>query len=88
MSIQFALYIAVPLLSLAILLALLRLLFGPSAPDRVIALDLIATFGIGVVTIEALAFDEPVFIDVALILALVAFLGTVAFAYYLEKGVK
>lgn len=88
MSIEFALYIAVPLLSLAILLALIRLLIGPSAADRVIALDLMATFGIGVVTIEALAFNEPVFIDVALILALVAFLGTVAFAYYLEKGVK
>ena len=88
MSIEFALYIAVPLLSLAILLALVRLIMGPSAPDRVIALDLMAVFGIGVVTIESLAFDDPVFIDVALVLALVAFLGTVAFAYYLEKGAK
>lgn len=88
MSIHFALYIAVPLLSCAIILTLIRLVRGPSAPDRVIALDLLATFGIGVVTVEALAFNQPVFIDVALILALVAFLGTVAFAYYLEKGVK
>lgn len=88
MSIQFALYIAIPLLSCAIIFTLIRLVRGPSAPDRVIALDLLATFGIGVVTVEALAFNQPVFIDVALILALVAFLGTVAFAYYLEKGVK
>lgn len=88
MPLQYALYIAVPLLSCAILFTLIRLVCGPSAPDRVIALDLLATFGIGVVTIEALAFNDPIYIDVALILALVAFLGTIAFAYYLEKGVK
>jgi multicomponent Na+:H+ antiporter subunit F len=74
-----------PLLSAAILLTFVRLVRGPSLPDRVVALDLLSTLGIGVIAAYAIATDQPVFLDVASILALVSFLGTVAFAYYLEQ---
>ena len=74
-----------PLLSVAILLTFARLVRRPSLPDRVVALDLLSTLGIGVIAAYAIATDQPVFLDVASILALVTFLGTVAFAYYLEQ---
>jgi multicomponent Na+:H+ antiporter subunit F len=81
-------YVVMPLLSLAILIAFTRLLRGRSLPDRVVALDLLVSFGIGIVVVKAIRDREPVLLDVAVILALVAFLGTVAFAAYLEASRK
>lgn len=74
------------LLSATIVFAFIRLVRGPSLPDRVVALDLMATVGIGVIAVYSISTEEPVFIDVAIVLALVSFLGTIAFAYYLERG--
>ncbi len=86
MSMQdLALIIVVSLLSLAFVFAFIRMVRGPSLPDRVVALDLMSTVAIGVIGIYAIATGEPVFLDVAIILALVAFLGTIAFAYYLIR---
>jgi multicomponent Na+:H+ antiporter subunit F len=83
-----ALWIVLPALSLAVLLAVVRLAAGPSFPDRVVALDLITTIGVGVVTAAALAWEQSVLLDVATVLALVSFLATVAFARYVERGVR
>ena len=83
--VEISLYIALPLLVLAILLSLTRLAIGPRLPDRVVALDLLSTYGIGIIAIYAIATDERAFLDVAAVVALISFLGTVAFAYYLEK---
>lgn len=66
----------------------IRFLKGPSIVDRIIALDLIVTIGIGVISIYSIINNQPNFLDIALILALIAFLGTVAFTYYLEKRDK
>lgn len=73
------------LLTITIFLAFVRLIKGPTFPDRVVALDIMATVAIGVIAIYALDSGEVIFLDVALIVALVAFLGTVAFAYYVER---
>jgi len=81
-----ALVLTVPLLSLTVLFAFIRIVRGPSLPDRVVALDLMSTAGIGIIAVYAISTNEPVFLDVAIILALVSFLGTVAFAYYLVRG--
>ncbi len=62
------------------------LLRGPTLPDRVVALDLIGTLTAGAIGVYAVSQDEPVYILVSIVLALVLFVGTVAFAYYLEKG--
>jgi multicomponent Na+:H+ antiporter subunit F len=75
-----------PILFASLLLALVRLLRGPSLADRVVALDLIAAIGIGVIAAHAIADEQPVFLDVAIILALISFVGTVAFAQYLERA--
>lgn len=79
--------VALPLLVLGVVLAFIRLLRGPSLPDRVIALDILSVLGIGITVAYAIASDQPVFIDVASVLALVSFLGTVAFAAYVERRV-
>jgi multicomponent Na+:H+ antiporter subunit F len=77
--------IALSMVGIAILLAVLRLIRGPSLPDRVVALDLISILVAGATTIYAVRTGEAVFLDVAIVLALIAFLGTVAFATYIEK---
>jgi len=78
-------FVALPLLSIAVFLAFVRLVRGPTLPDRVVALDLIATLMIGIIAVYAIATDEPVLLDLAIVLALISFLGTVAFAHYIEK---
>jgi multicomponent Na+:H+ antiporter subunit F len=88
MSIQdLGLHFILPLLSMAVLLTFVRLAKGPSLPDRVVALDLLAVLGMGMAAVYAIAMNQPVFLDVAIILALISFLGTVAFAYYMERSV-
>lgn len=77
--------IALPILVTGVTLAFIRLLRGPSLPDRVIALDILSVLGIGIIVAFAIATDQPVFVDVAGVLALVSFLGTVAFAAYVER---
>ncbi|RPI85964.1 MAG: hypothetical protein EHM41_09695 [Chloroflexi bacterium] len=74
------------LLISAMFLALLRLIRGPSLPDRVVALDLIAMISVSFIATYAVSTEQPIYIDEAIVLAMVAFLGTVAFAYFIEKG--
>lgn len=81
-------YIILPALSISSILVFVRFIKGPSIIDRVVALDLLITIGIGIIAIYSIIYDKPTFLDIALILALIAFLGTVAFAYYLEKRNK
>lgn len=78
-------WVIIPILSIAIILTFIRFVKGPKIMDRVVALDLIITMGIGLMTVYSIRNGEPLFLDVAMILALIAFLGTVAFSYYLDK---
>ena len=71
------------MLSVGLFLAFVRLVRGPSLPDRMVALDLTATLVVGIIVVYDLATHQPVLLDVAL----VGFLGAVAFAYYVERGV-
>ncbi|MDH3898219.1 MAG: cation:proton antiporter [Deltaproteobacteria bacterium] len=75
-------------LALAAVVGFVRLLRGPSLPDRVIAFDLLATVGVGISAVYSMAHNQPVFLDVAVVLALISFVGTVAFARYIEKRLK
>lgn len=65
--------------------AFIRLLLGPSLADRVVAFDLMATIAVGGICLYAILTDRYIFTDAAMVLALILFLGTIAFAYYLEK---
>lgn len=71
-------------LILSLAMALARLARGPTLPDRVVALDLIAFLAVGFIALYAVAAGQPAALDAALTLALIAFLGTVAFARYVE----
>ena len=73
------------LMLLAIGLSFVRLVRGPSLPDRVVALDLITIITVGFVGLFAIASNVSAFLDVAIGLALVAFLATVAFAWYADR---
>jgi multicomponent Na+:H+ antiporter subunit F len=77
--------ITLSILSLAFVMAFIRLVRGPDIADRVVAFDVMTTIGIGFITVYAVATEQSVFLDVASVVALVAFLATIAFAYYLNK---
>jgi len=80
--------ILLALLALAMVLASLRLIRGPSLPDRVVALDLLAAIGVAMAGIYSQAHDQPVFLNISILLALISFVGTVAFACYIEKKME
>lgn len=73
------------MLTVSVCLVLIRLLKGPDIVDRVMALDLVITIGIAAITAFSITSSQAVFLDVAMILALIAFLGTIAFSYYIDK---
>ena len=77
-------FFALTLLMITVALAFFRLQKGPSLPDRVVALDLLTTVGIAVTAVYAMVMDQPLIMDVATVLALISFLGTIAFAYYVD----
>lgn len=81
-----ALVFALPLLGLALILAFVRLVRGPDLPDRVVALDLMTALLMGIIAAYGIGAGQPVFLDVAIVLALVSFVATVAFAAYLERS--
>lgn len=77
--------VAMGMVGLAMFLTLVRLVRGPTLPDRVVALDLMGVLSVGMLAAHAVATDQPGLIDPAAVLALVGFLGTVAFARYLVR---
>ncbi len=84
---DFTTYIVMPMLVLSVGIVFVRLVRGPSLPDRVVALDLMSALGIGIIAAYAIATEQAAFLDVAIAMALISFLGTVAFAYYIERRV-
>ncbi len=78
-------YVILPILTISVIMVFIRLYKGPSIVDRVIALYLIITIGIGILTVYSIRQNQKILMDVAIILALIAFLGTIAFSYYIEK---
>lgn len=77
--------IAFTLLGISLLLAVLRLFRGPTLPDRVVGLELTSILVIGFILVQAVDTSEPLYVDVAVAMALMAFLGTVALARYVER---
>lgn len=80
-----AVEISFALIMAALVLAFVRLALGPSLPDRVVALDLITILAVAFCALFAVSSNQPAFLDVAIALALVAFLATVALARFAER---
>lgn len=73
-------------LVLCIILALIRVFRGPTAPDRVVGVDTINTMVIVGMVAYGAAFQEVIYIDVAIVYALLSFISTLFIAKYLEGG--
>lgn len=80
--------VVLAMLVLALILAFIRMAKGPSLPDRVVAFDVITAVSAGILAVNTIAARQAVFLDAAIVLALIAFLSTVAFARYLERRAR
>ncbi len=70
------------------ILVLYRFIKGPTLPDRVTAIDLITTMVIAIIVVFSILWDSPNFFDVAMVLSLISFLGSISYAFYLTKRNK
>ncbi|MCK5773595.1 MAG: cation:proton antiporter [Thermoplasmata archaeon] len=70
----------------AIFFALTRAFIGPTIPDRIAAIDNMTTVVASLLLIVALLFESSIYIDVALVYAILSFIGVIVFARYLEGG--
>ncbi len=80
-----AVNVTMTLTVLGLVCAFVRLIRGPSLPDRVVSVDLITVLAVAIAGLLAITHTEPDFLDIAVALALVAFLATIAFAWYAER---
>ena len=71
---------------LAIILAVFRMLKGPNGADRVVALDVMTIISISLIVYIASLVQRIIYLDVAMVYALISFIGVVAIARYLERG--
>ncbi len=76
-------FVAVAVLGALIVLTMVRLLAGPTAPDRVVALDTVNTLTVASMIVLSVAYGQTVFVDVAIVYALLSFVGTLYVAKYL-----
>jgi multicomponent Na+:H+ antiporter subunit F len=76
---------ALVLVAAALLVAFVRVVRGPTLPDRVVAVDLIGISSVGLAVLGAAVSGQRGFLDAAVVIALLGFLGTVAYARYAEK---
>jgi len=74
------------LIAIATLLSTYRVFRGPTTVDRLVAVDIMTTVTTGLMVVFALYYGRMIYISVALVYALLAFGGVIAFARYLEGG--
>ena len=81
------LIIGLVLFMIAVGLLLYRVIVGPTLPDRAIALDTIGVNLISAIAIVSIVLNTKAFLEAILILGILAFIGTIAFSKYIERGV-
>ena len=83
---EFVTHTALITLGVALLIALARLVTGPTLPDRVVAMDLIGVLVVSLIVVLAASTQVEATLDAAIVIALIGFVGTIAYATYVEKG--
>jgi len=83
---DWSLNIAMLIISISVLLTAYRVVKGPSMSDRVIALDSMGIQVIGLVAIFSVKHHTQAFLDIILLIGILAFIGTISFAKFLERG--
>lgn len=83
---QYVIVVAQMMIGVSLILALFRVVRGPSLTDRVVALELFSTLVAGMVGVQTIASDVAGFLDVAIVIALMGFLASIGFARFVERG--
>jgi len=73
-------------LAICSIMALIRIVLGPTAPDRVVGVDTVNTIVVVAMVAFGMAFREVIYIDVAIVYAFLSFVSTLFIAKYLEGG--
>jgi multicomponent Na+:H+ antiporter subunit F len=73
-------------LGVALIVAFIRLVKGPTLPDRIVAMDLFGVLVVGLIVVLAGWSGVRATLDAAIVIALIGFLGTIAYATYVERG--
>jgi multicomponent Na+:H+ antiporter subunit F len=73
-------------ITVAVILALIRAVKGPTSPDRVVGVDIMVTITIALMVLLGLFFKRRIYLDVSLIYAVLSFVGVIAVARYLDRG--
>ena len=79
-------HITLVTLGVALIVAFIRVVKGPTLPDRVVAMDLIGVLVVGLIVVLAGRSGVRATLDAAIVIALIGFLGTIAYATYVERG--
>lgn len=79
------LFIALGFLMLAMVFTLYRLLKGPTFSDQIAAMDLLASIIIGIILVYGMLINNRMYFDIAIIIALVSFIGTIAISTFIKK---
>jgi len=84
--VEFGTQFALVTLGMSMLIAVVRLVKGPSLPDRVVAMDLLGVLVVGLIVVLAASTSVRAALDAAIVIALIAFVATVAYGTYIERG--
>jgi len=84
--IEFSTQFTLVTLAIALLVTVVRLVKGPTLPDRVVAMDLVGVLVVGLIVVLAASTGVQATLDAAIVIALVAFVATVAYGTYVERG--
>lgn len=79
--------VAAIIMMISLVLATIRLLIGPTAADRAVALDAMTIIALSLIGWIAFTAGRVIYLDVALVYALISFVGVIALARYIERGI-
>ena len=78
--------ITLVMLGAALLIVFVRLVKGPTLPDRIVAMDLFGILVVGLIVVLAGSSQVRATLDAAIVIALIGFVGTIAYSTYVERG--
>ncbi len=79
-------YIAMGISSVAVLVALIRFVKGPERVDRIVAVDVVSTIGITLILLLSVIMKREIYIDVAIVYAILGFLGIIVVSRFIKRG--
>ena len=84
--VNFMIYTAVAISLVSVLVALIRFVKGPEKVDRIVALDVISIIGIGFILLLAILMKRVIYIDIAIVYAILGFIGVIVVSRFLKRG--